>query len=119
MNEKLTKIKSFIKDRKFSEFGRLIEDEALNMHAICLTSTPPLIYWEPTTIEIMKLVIYWREKGEVESYFTIDAGPSVHIICQKKDSEIIENKLGRISGVKRVVVNSPAPGAKLTEKHLF
>jgi len=112
MDEKIRKIKKAMKERNFPEFGRIVEEEALNMHAICLTSKPSIIYWNRTTIEIMKQVAGWRENG-LESYFTIDAGPSVHVICRKKDARKLENKLGKIKGVLRVVVNNPGMGARL------
>lgn len=119
MDEKIEKIKNTIKERNFSEFGKIVEDEALNMHAICMTSTPPLLYWEPTTIAIMKKVTEWRENGDIESYFTIDAGPSVHVICQKKDAEDLADMLKSISGVERVIINNPSRGAHLIQEHLF
>lgn len=119
MDEKVRQMKIYMKECEFSRFGRLVEDEALNMHAICLTSTPPLIYWEPTTIEIMKKVTVWREAGDIESYFTIDAGSTVHIICEEKTVPKLEENLKEIKGIERIVVNHPAVGARLVDTHLF
>lgn len=119
MNEKISQLKKYMYNRNFSSFGKLIEEDALNMHAICLTSTPALIYWEPKTIEIMKQIIEWRESKEVESYFTIDAGPSVHVICEKKNVNQIQEKLKDVSGIQQVIVNSSSIGARLSDKHLF
>lgn len=119
IDEKLSEIKKFMKAKDFSKFGKLIEDEALNMHAICLTCAPPLLYWEPTTIAIMKKIIEWRENGELEAYFTIDAGPTVHAICEHKNAETLKSKLTKIEGVRQVIVNTPARGAYLVETHLF
>lgn len=119
MEAKIKKIKRAIKKRDFPKFGQIIEGETLNMHAICLTSTPSIIYWSPATIEIMKKVQGWRENGEVESYFTIDAGPTVHCICQEKDAKKLASELKRIVGVEKVVINRPAVGARTVDKHLF
>lgn len=113
MDKKIREIKKVMRDKNFSRFGEIIEAEALSMHAICITSKPAVIYWERTTMEIIRKVIEWRESGEVEAYFTIDAGPSVHVICREKDSREVEKRLSSIKGVKRVVINKPGVGAKL------
>jgi len=112
MKEKVRKIKELIKRRDFSRFGRLVEAEALNMHAICMTSQPAIIYWNEATIKVMKKVISWREEG-LESYFTIDAGPSVHVICEEKNAKEVAKRLKKIEGVKRAVINRPGVGARL------
>ena len=119
MDAKIADIKKYMDDKNFSAFGRLIEDEALNMHAICITSTPPLLYWQPKTIEIMKNIINWRESGELESYFTIDAGSTVHVICRGTDAQKAKLKLENIQGVEKVVINRPARGVHLIDEHLF
>lgn len=119
MKAKIINIKDALNRKNFSRFGRILEDEALSMHAICITSTPPLLYWEPATLAVMKKVIWLREKGELESYFTIDAGPSVHVICQAAEAARLSLTLSGIPGVQRTVVNHPARGVHITNKHLF
>lgn len=119
MEKKIHLIKDAMQKKDFFNFGNILEAEAMNMHAICFTSNPPLIYWEPVTLDIMKKVIGWREAKKVESYFTIDAGPSVHVICEGKDAMKIADLLSAISGVHQVVVNKPAQGVKITTDHLF
>jgi diphosphomevalonate decarboxylase len=119
MEQKIILIKKALAEKDFLKYGEIIENEALNMHAICLTSIPPLIYWEPATITIMKKIIAWREKKIVNCYFTIDAGPSVHVICESKDAKQLQNLLKQINGVQSAVINKPTIGAHLVEKHLF
>lgn len=119
MARKIKAIKKAMKKRDFSTFGKIVEQEALNMHAICLTSTPPIIYWSPTTIEIMKKVQQWRKNGEIEAYFTIDAGPTVHVICQSEDEQKLTKKLSKIPGVEKLVINKPSIGARIITEHLF
>lgn len=119
MDEKVKAIKESIKRRDFSTFGRILEDDALNMHAVCFTSQPPIMYWEPLTIGIMKTVVEWRKFNDLESYFTIDAGPSVHVICRERDASVVVRRLRKVLGDQRVVINRPAVGARLVNKHLF
>ena len=118
LNQRLKNIKKAIKNKNFDKFGHILEEETLNMHTVMMTSTPPLLYWQGKTMEIMQIIRSWREEG-LKSYFTIDAGPTVHIICLKKDTSSVKNKLSRISGIKLLIVNDVAKGAHFLNKHLF
>lgn len=119
MPEKIKLIKYAMQKKDFTDFGNIIENEALNMHAVMLTQTPSLIYWEPQTIEIMKRIQAWRDEKIMESYFTIDAGSSVHVICKKQDTGKLAKLLNNIPGVQQVIVNYPANGARIINEHLF
>lgn len=119
MAKKVTQIKQAIKVKDFTKFGHILETEALNFHAVAMTSAPPLLYWEPTTLKIMRAVQAWRKLEDLEAYFTIDAGPTVHVICQAKDEQKVAQKLNNIEGVDRVEVNRPAHGARFSQDHLF
>ena len=118
INEKILRLKKALEVKNFTEFGKIIEGEALELHAIMLTSTPSLIYWQPETIKLMKLVKKWRTEG-LEVYFTVNTGQDIHLIVEEKNSETLVKKLKEINEVKRIIINKPAVGARLTEKHLF
>ena len=83
-----------------------------------LTSTPSLIYWQPETVKLMKLVKKWRCEG-LEVYFTVNTGQDIHLIVEEKNTKELVKKLQDIKEVKKIIVNHPAFGARLTEKHLF
>ncbi len=119
VDAKILSIKEAMRRRDFSAFGRILEEDAFNMHGVAMTSTPPLVYWEPQTIAIIKTVFRLRSSGEAQAYVTIDAGPTVHVICQAKDEEKIIGTLKGIPGILGIVSNRPARGAHLTEDHLF
>lgn len=112
MAQKVKEIKLALKNRDFTKFGEILEAEAINMHAVMMTSKPPLYYWTPKTLEIILKVIDWRSKG-IEVYFTIDAGPNVHVICEEKNLEKVKAKVNLIASVKRILVNRPAVGTRL------
>jgi len=118
LRQKLKAIKKTMKNKNFEKFGEILEEETLNMHAVMMTSIPPLLYWQGKTIEIMQAIRNWRQEG-LKSYFTIDAGPTVHIICLKKDVSSVKRKLAQISGIKMLIVNQMAKGAHFLNKHLF
>lgn len=118
ISKDLKKIRRGIKKRDFSLVGKTAEKNCLKMHSVMMTTEPPLIYWNSTTIKVMHSVIRWRKTG-LECYFTIDAGPQVKIICLKKDVKEITKRCKRLEGIKDVVVMKPGRGVKITKKHLF
>ena len=118
MKNKLKMIKKAMLKKDFKSFGEILEGEAINMHAVIMTSVPPIFYWTPKTLEIVLAVGEWREEG-LPVYFTIDAGPNVHLICEEKDKGEVIDRLKTISKIKEIIVNKPAQGAHLVNKHLF
>ncbi|KKQ34352.1 MAG: Diphosphomevalonate decarboxylase [Microgenomates group bacterium GW2011_GWA2_37_6] len=112
IRNKINRVKKAIEDKNFSEFGELIEREALEFHSILFTSNPPLFYWTPETVKIMKFVQKIRREG-LECYFTINTGQDVHVICKKKEAEKVAEKLSEIPEVIKTIINYPAPGAQL------
>lgn len=118
MKDKIINIKKYIREKNFQNFGELIESEALEMHAIMITSSPSLIYWSEGTLKLMKLVKKWREEG-LSVYFTVNTGQDIHLICQKKDSKKVVEKLEKENYVKKLIVSIPGKGASLSSEHLF
>jgi len=119
INDKIFTIKKLIEKRSFDEFGQLIEHEALELHAIMLTSTPPLIYWSPETVKLMKLIQELREDKGVPVYFTIDAGAHMHLICETGSLKKVISFLGRQDFIKQTIINKPFSGARVINQHLF
>lgn len=112
MTAKVREIKKALKHRDFTKFGEIVEAEAINMHAVMMTSKPALYYWLPKSLEIMLAVQEWRNLG-LGVYFTLDAGPNVHLLCQKKDSKKLLSRLKRIERLDEVIPNKPSVGAQL------
>jgi diphosphomevalonate decarboxylase len=112
MKSKVKELKSAFKKRDFTRFGEIIEAEAVNMHSVMMTSNPPLYYWNSATLSVMTKIWEMREKG-IESYFTIDAGHNVHLICEAKNASKIKKLLSKLEGVTDILVNKPAVGARI------
>ncbi len=112
VNKRLRKIKQAFHKKDFSTFGTLIEEEAISMHAVMMTQTPPLYFWSGATVELIKKTVALRESG-LEAYFTIDAGENLHIICQKKDEKKVYNYFKKQPEVKEIISNDPAVGARM------
>ena len=98
--------------------GALVEQDAVMMHAVMMTSRPPLYYWMPATLEVIRAAQSWRADG-LPVYFTIDAGPNVHLICQAGDAAEVQARAHALPGVLDVLVSPPGGPARLAEEHLF
>jgi diphosphomevalonate decarboxylase len=118
MKNKIKLIKKYLKEKDFTKFGKLAEAEALEMHAIMMTSTPSLLYIMPESLKIMQQVLKWRREG-LEVYFTVNTGQDIHIICRKSDIEKLEKRLSQIPEIKKIIPNLPSKGVRLTSQHLF
>jgi len=116
--DKIKKMKTALREKNYPMLGAMIEDDCLSMHRVMQTQTPPIFYWNNATKKLMEMVRCWRNEG-IPVYFTIDAGPNVHLICEKSTVELLKKKLREIEEVKNIIVNTSAPGAHLVDKHLF
>lgn len=99
-------------------FGQVVEDECYRLHILCMTTQPNLLYWTGETVAIFQRMLELREEG-VEGFFTVDAGPHVHVVCQTKDMGRIRKEIEGIGGVKRVVECKVGGPAEVIDEHLF
>jgi diphosphomevalonate decarboxylase len=109
---RLAATRKAIRTRNLTLLGETMEADAVSMHAICMTSQPPSFYWNAGTMEIIQAVRQWREEG-LESYFTIDAGPNVHVICAEADRAAVEQRLQSLQHVKFTIANGGGIGARV------
>lgn len=115
----LEEVRAAIAGRDIQRLGPVIELDALAMHAVMMTSNPSLLYWQPGTLEILHAVRRWREEDGLAVYFTIDAGPNVHLICEADTVNEIETRLAALRSVERVIASRPGPGPQLLDKHFI
>jgi diphosphomevalonate decarboxylase len=101
-----------ILDKDFQTFADIVELDCNLMHAVMMTSTPALFYWEPQTLEVMQSVRRWRKEG-IPVCYTLDAGANVHIICLAEASEKIKNRLKQMIFIKQVITAQPGCGARI------
>lgn len=90
-----------LEEGNFEELGGLVEQDALAMHGVMLTSRPPIIYTTDATWAVWGQVVRWRENG-LEAYCTLDAGPNPHIICEARHAHEIEERLRALQQVQMV-----------------
>lgn len=84
-NQNLKKIDLALQNKDMGLFGEILENEALTLHALMMSSMPSFILLEENSLTIIKKVRTFRKKTGEHLYFTIDAGPNIHLIYQKSD----------------------------------
>ncbi|MBO1199598.1 diphosphomevalonate decarboxylase [Staphylococcus simiae] len=92
IEEDLNDARQAIANKDFKRLGEVIEENGLRMHATNLGATPPFTYLVQESYDVMALVHACRQAG-YPCYFTMDAGPNVKILVEKKNKQAIIDKL--------------------------
>ncbi len=119
LGKTLWRVKRALRDRDLEGLGEWIEADALSMHAVMMTSRPPLLYWEPATVSLLKAVRDLRLREGLPCYFTVDAGPNVHVITLPERAEAVARALKKVRGVREILSCPTGRGAVLVDEPLF
>ena len=110
--------------RDFASFGLAVEREALSLHAVAMTSQSEgapwlsgILYIEPETVRLIHVVQLWRRDG-LPVAFTLDAGPSVHLLCEGASLETVLAAAMSVTegATPRVILSRPGRGAWLVDE---
>jgi diphosphomevalonate decarboxylase len=125
MQKRLDTVRGAILDRDFTLFGQQSEMEAISFHIIAMTSPiqtdqgwlSGAYYWLPESLALMLGVQEQRQQG-LEVYFTLDAGPTVHLLCLEKDLQKVINFVKELEQTEPqrkwdIHINAPAIGARI------
>lgn len=104
--------------RDLKALGPEVEAEAIELHLIAMTSRPPIFYWSPEMVRVIEAARAWREGG-LSVYFTLDAGPNVHLLCEGQDVETVAANAREIPGVQQVIISAAGGPTRLVDTHLF
>jgi len=69
-----------LKNGDLETFGKIAEDEALTLHALMMCSNPSYLLMQPSSLAIIEKVRNYRAETGHPVYFTLDAGPNVHLL---------------------------------------
>ena len=89
-NENLEQLLSILKSGDLEAFGKLVEHEALTLHAMMMMSDPAFILMKPNTVAALEKLWEFRRETGNHLYFTLDAGANVHLLYPAQDAEAIE-----------------------------
>ncbi|WP_024850502.1 diphosphomevalonate decarboxylase [Hydrogenovibrio kuenenii] len=97
--EDVKAIQQAIVQKDFSQLGALAENNALSMHATMIATWPPILYWQPESVEAMQTVWALRESG-IDVYFTMDAGPNLKLLFLEKDADAIQQAFPKLKLIR-------------------
>jgi diphosphomevalonate decarboxylase len=70
-----------IRSKDFEKLQQVTEEDCWDMHNVMQTSTPALNYLNDTTYRLTDEITELRESKHLPILYTMDAGPTVHVIC--------------------------------------
>ncbi|MEG3656625.1 diphosphomevalonate decarboxylase [Arenibacter palladensis] len=86
-HKNLTKLKRVFEEGNLLEFIKIVESEALTLHAMMMTSMPYFILMKPNTLEIINKIWAFRASSKTHVCFTLDAGANVHVLYPENEKE--------------------------------
>lgn len=89
--ENVTKICHAMEQGDWNTFGSIVEQEALTLHGLMMSANDPFILLAPESLEIIHKIWDFRRKTDAHLYFTIDAGPNIHLLFPKNESDQIND----------------------------
>lgn len=90
-NDNLSQLIPVLADGNLSEFIRIVENEALSLHAMMMTSNPSFILMKPNTLEIIQRIWNFRKEEQSHVCFTLDAGANVHVLYPEEEKKQVRH----------------------------
>ena len=88
-NTNLNKMVEAIRNDDYQSVAAIAENEALSLHALLMTSSSNGLLLKPNTLRIIEEIKCFRQTTGLDLFFTIDAGPNVHLIYYEDQREMV------------------------------
>ncbi|WP_139419654.1 diphosphomevalonate/mevalonate 3,5-bisphosphate decarboxylase family protein [Chryseobacterium mulctrae] len=85
--ENFVPMKEILKSGDLQNFIKLVEHEALTLHAMMMMSDPAFILMKTGTLEVINKIWDFRRETNLPLFFTLDAGANVHLLFPNDSSE--------------------------------
>ncbi len=103
-----------VEERDLERLGMAARRSYSLMHAALLGATPPILYWIPATVALIRMCDRLRRNG-VGAWETIDAGPQVKILCLEPHAEAVMDHIHEIDPGIETILCRPGPGLQWVE----
>jgi diphosphomevalonate decarboxylase len=114
---RLKQLLDALKNADWGLFCKTVETEALELHALMMTSDPSFILMHPNTLAIIERIRYFRNTKQIPVCFTLDAGPNVHVIypyfAKKEVRNFIQSELLQFCVKKKVIYDQMGDGPSM------
>ena len=115
---RFARLRQALEERDFASFAAVLEEEAIDLHLIGMSSKPPIFYWKPATLAVLEVVRQLRRDG-VEAASTMDAGANVHVICTPAAEAVVAERLAAVPGVLELIHDRVGNGPEVLSEHLL
>lgn len=79
-NRNLVMMHKVLETGNLDQFIEIVENEALSLHGLMMSSNPGYLLMEYNTIRIINIIRDFRAETNIPLCFTLDAGPNVHLL---------------------------------------
>jgi diphosphomevalonate decarboxylase len=108
--QNLTKLRRILQGDDFGPFASVVEQEALILQALMMTSVPPLLYLKANSLAIIEIIRSSMKKCAVT--YTMDAGANIHLLYPKSvNISPIINKIDHL--VEQIIYDEVGHGPQL------
>ena len=91
--QRMKEMRQALQTGDLEKAGELMETEALEMHAVMMTAQNPANYLTTASTQLITWIRQERVRGNLPAWFTIDAGPNIHILCAAQDRDSVHHAL--------------------------
>ncbi len=88
-NSNISELIKAISEDNYHQVAKITENEALSLHALLMTSSSGIILLQPNTLQIIEEIKKFRESTGLNLFYTIDAGPNIHLIYFEEQREMV------------------------------
>lgn len=95
--DNMSRLKIVLQNGDLKEFNKIVESEALTLHAMMMASDPYFILMRPNTLAIIEKIWQYRAEHDLNLTVTLDAGANVHLLYPEAETNkamwLIQNEL--------------------------
>ncbi|MCS7117421.1 MAG: hypothetical protein NZ957_01360, partial [Thaumarchaeota archaeon] len=111
-NERCDELERAIRDGDFESFGKLVERDTNELHAVTMTGDSGLILASPDSLRVIGVVKSLRRRG-VPAYYSMQTGPTVYVNTLPEHVDEVTEELSRAGYF--TLVSGVGEGATLIE----
>lgn len=86
-HQNLKDLQPIFTEGNLSDFIKIVESEALTLHAMMMTGQPYFLLMKPETLSILEKIWAFRKQTGLHACFTLDAGANVHLLYPESEKE--------------------------------
>jgi diphosphomevalonate decarboxylase len=84
--ENMQRLCSIVREGDLRQFIDVMENEALTLHAMMMTSRPGFLLMQANSVEAIHRIREYRKESGMTLGFTLDAGANVHLLYPKNEA---------------------------------